>query len=92
MATCFIPRPSWAVIGGHSEATNKLLITTQAGCGKMENRYNDRATGSGSESVVSDPSVDQTGQGLYSLKRYDVYVLISLVNRVPDLYFYIAYC
>ena len=40
----------------------------------MENRYNDRATGSGSESVVSDPSVDQTGQGLYSLKSYDVYV------------------
>ena len=34
----------------------------------MENKYSDRATRS--ESVVSDSPVDQTGQGLYSLKSY----------------------
>ena len=31
------------------------------------------------------------GQGLYSLKKYYVYIGISLVNKVPDLYSYIAY-
>ena len=91
MASCLLYSP--AKLGSHRRAfrfPRRQTINYNPSWVWNDGKQIERL-GLGGDSVVSDPSVDQTGQGLYSLKSYDVYVFISLVKSAPDLYFYIAY-